>query len=95
MSVPVTAPKLPLINMFICPLLVFIINYVGFPLPFVVQNTAPGIITLYSPPKCNKMQTRCRCNDTHGMLSRTEILFFPLFFPLFSQRNVLQDYRGQ
>lgn len=51
MSVPVTAPQLPLINMFICPLLVFIINYVVFPLPFVVQNTAPGIITLYSPPK--------------------------------------------
>lgn len=51
MSVPVTAPKLPLINMFICPLLVFIINYVVFPLPSVVQNAAPGIITLYSPPK--------------------------------------------
>lgn len=48
---PVTAPKLPLINMFICPLLVFIINYVVFPLPFVVQNTAPGIMALYSPPK--------------------------------------------
>lgn len=43
--------KTILINMFICPLLVFIINYVGFPLPFVVHNFASGIIPLDSSPK--------------------------------------------
>lgn len=47
--------KTILINTFICPLLVFIINYVGFPLPFDVHNCAPGIIPLDSSPKWKKI----------------------------------------